>query len=129
MLLAYEGPTRRSGKVKQTVDLRVCSSQGCQLSPTSWVGADVYVQDNVEQGVRTNYLVAQQLRLLDSGDVASTQRVASFLQPIACTLTRSASRSPSSTTTTRSNRSRQTQSAVVGELPAWTRRSATGRRK
>ena len=81
VLLAYEGPTRRSGRVRQTVDLRVCSSQGYQLSPTSWVGADVYVQDNIEQGVRTNYLVAQQLRLLDSGVVASTQRVASFLQP------------------------------------------------
>ena len=55
LLLRYEGPTRSKGKVAQSVDVRLCSSEGGPVAPgpsSDWVVSEVYQQDNVEQGSR-----------------------------------------------------------------------------
>ena len=80
LLLTYEAPTRRSGRIKQNVDVRLCRSVGALVSDSSWVGADVFTQDNLEQGVRGIYMVVQRYSQVGTR-VSLTQRVASFLQP------------------------------------------------
>ena len=60
-----------------------CVAEGGAVSEDEWVVAEVVQQSNVEQGVRTQYLVIQSYRRdpAAEGVVRSTQRVAAFLQP------------------------------------------------
>ena len=86
--LTYEAPTRSRARVSQSIDARACSAEGGALSEDEWVGAEVWLQSNVDQGVVTNYLLLQSYRreppAAGGGEaevVRSKQRVAAFLQP------------------------------------------------
>ena len=49
--LRYESPTRSSGRVAQSVDVRLCGSEGGAASgdDDSWLVSEVFQQDNIEQ--------------------------------------------------------------------------------
>lgn len=86
--LTYEAPTRSRARVSQSIDARACSAEGGLLSDDEWVGAEVWLQSNVDQGVVTNYLLLTSYRREPSAAAAagpdvvkSKQRVAAFLQP------------------------------------------------
>lgn len=87
--LTYEAPTRSRARVSQSIDARACSAEGGLVSDDEWVGAEVWLQSNVEQGVVTNYLLLTSYRREPPGAngsgapevVRSKQRVAAFLQP------------------------------------------------
>ena len=94
VLLRYESPTRTRGKLAQSVDVRLCSSEGGPLVPAAspadgeWVTSEVWQQDNLEQGTRGEYLVLSSFRREQpaaDGDrptvVRCRQRIAAFLQP------------------------------------------------
>lgn len=121
LLLRYESPTKTRKNVQQTVDVRLCSSEGGPVAPPQghatapkpllrpdltvgelllrargdgdsgqppgeWIVAEVYQQENVEQGTRSEYLVLTAYRRADTTDaiprtVLSKQRVAAFLLP------------------------------------------------
>lgn len=79
--LTYEAPTRTRRNVRQSIDARLCSTDGGLLSADEWVGAEVVQQSNLEQGVRAQYLLLQSYRRMGPTLVKSRQRVAAFLQP------------------------------------------------
>lgn len=96
VLLRYEGPTRSRGKVAQSVDIRLCSSEGGPLTPGAatsdgeWVTSEVWQQDNIEQGTRGEYLILSSFSRGAGGASAADerpavvrcrQRIAAFLQP------------------------------------------------
>lgn len=96
VLLRYESPTRSRGRVAQSVDVRLCSSEGGPLVPAApvdgeWVTSEVWQQDNLEQGTRGEYLVLSSFRREQRAAgseeaerpavVRCRQRVAAFLQP------------------------------------------------
>ena len=83
VLLSYESPTRSGKRLGQRVDLHLCASDSL---PSAWgdetIVQEVFQQDNIEQGVRTHFLVLQSFtREGDTGKIRSKQRVAAFLQP------------------------------------------------
>mmetsp|Transcript_51834 Transcript_51834/g.119164 ORF Transcript_51834/g.119164 Transcript_51834/m.119164 type:complete len:311 (-) Transcript_51834:26-958(-) len=81
-LLWYEAPSRRGGRKQQSVDLRMCSSEGQLLSQgRRYFAQQVFQQDNVEQGVRGYYMVLDSFERDGEHKVRWTQRIAAFLQP------------------------------------------------
>jgi len=81
-LLWYEAPSRRGERKQQSVDLRVCSSEGQVLSDGGrYFEQRVFQQDNVEQGVRGFYMVLDSFERDGERKIRWTQRVAAFLQP------------------------------------------------
>jgi hypothetical protein len=54
--LTYESPTRSKARVKQSVELQTCASEGGPLDDDGWLVSEVFQQDNVEQGTRGEYL-------------------------------------------------------------------------
>jgi len=120
LALKYEGPTRGGKRVEQSVNLKVCSSEGGLLpqspqdpqtqresrllrrdttvgevlaamkgtrgSRSEWVIREVFQQENLEQGVRNEYLILTTYSRLDPTAsvpqaVRCQQRVAAFLLP------------------------------------------------
>ena len=84
-LLRYKSPTKTRDVVQQSVNLQLCSSQGGATSGVEdeWTVAEVFQQDNVEQGTRGEYLSILVFKKLDgdSSKVRARQRIAAFLQP------------------------------------------------
>ena len=82
LMLQYQAPTRSSGVVVQNVNLQMCSSEGV-LAGNDFFASDVFMQDNVEQGVRTFYQILQTWKpsATDPNRVSSQQRIAAFLVP------------------------------------------------
>jgi len=78
--LTYESPTRSKARVKQSVELQTCASEGGPLDDDGWLVSEVFQQDNVEQGTRGEYLVLTAYAR-DGAGVRARQRVAAFLQP------------------------------------------------
>ena len=83
LMLRYESPTRSRTVVAQSVRLQLCSSQG---GPTAadedeWTVAEVFQQDNIEQGTRGEFLTINVFRREGPSKVKVRQRVAAFLQP------------------------------------------------
>lgn len=94
LLLRYEGPTRSRKGVEQSVEQRLCASEGGPIpdGPVSagpaatsqgpqWVTREVFQQSNLEQGTSGTYVVLSTFRLEGDGAVRLQQRVAAFLQP------------------------------------------------
>ena len=77
--LTYSSPTRSKAKVEQSANVAVCASEGGSIGE-EYVLAEVFQQDNLEQGIRTEYEVITRFERLE-GMVRAKQRVAAFLQP------------------------------------------------
>jgi hypothetical protein len=68
-------------RVAQSVELQTCASEGGPLGDDGWLVAEVFQQDNVEQGTRGEYLVLTAYSRDGAAAVRARQRVAAFLQP------------------------------------------------
>jgi len=81
VMIRYDSPTRSRERRAQSIDLRCCSSEGAAESTTDYTLSEVFQQDNIEQGLRTSYMVVSAFSLQAEREVRCRQRVAAFLQP------------------------------------------------
>ena len=79
--LRYSSPTKSKPRVEQTVSTQLCSSEGGPIGADEYVLAEVFQQDNAEQGTRGECLILTTFTLLKDESVLARQRVAAFLQP------------------------------------------------
>lgn len=79
--LRYSSPTKTLKSANQTLTTQLCSSEGGALSDDEFLLAEVFQQDNEDQGTRGEYEVLTSFRRDGDGSVRVRQRVAAFLQP------------------------------------------------
>lgn len=85
--LRYSSPTKSMPSVNQTVLVQLCSSEGGLIGSggsgddEEFVLAEVFQQDNEDQGTRGEYEVVTSFRREGEAAVRVRQRVAAFLQP------------------------------------------------
>lgn len=79
--IRYSSPTKSMPSVNQTVLVQLCSSEGGALGDDEFLLAEVFQQDNEDQGTRGEYEVLTAFRREGEATVIVRQRVAAFLQP------------------------------------------------